>query len=42
MVTRDAPERTTGDIIASIAGRVPMRNLHSQVLWQLGVAIVGG
>ncbi len=42
MVTRDAPQRTTGDLIASIAGRVPMRNLHSLVLWQLGVAIVGG
>lgn len=42
MVTRDTPERTTGDLIASIAGRVPLRNLHSQVLWQLGVAIVSG
>lgn len=42
MATRDAPERTTGDLIASIAGRVPLRNLHSQVLWQLGVAIVRG
>lgn len=42
MVTRDAPDRTTRDLIASIAGRVPMRNLHSLVLWQLGVAIVGG
>jgi DNA-binding FadR family transcriptional regulator len=42
MVTREVPERTTGDLIASIAGRVPMRNLHSQVLWQLGVAMVRG
>ena len=42
MVTRETPERTTGDLIASIAGRVPMRNLHSQVLWQLGVAMVRG
>lgn len=42
MAMRDARERTTGDLIASIAGRVPLRNLHSQVLWQLGVAIVGG
>lgn len=42
MATRNARERTSGDLIASIAGRVPMRNLHSQVLWQLGVAIVAG
>ena len=42
MATREVPERTTGDLIASIAGRVPMRNLHSQVLWQLGVAMVRG
>jgi len=42
MVTRDAPERTARDLIASIAGRAPTRNLHAQVLWQLGVAIVGG
>lgn len=42
MALREARERTTGDLIASIAGRVPLRNLHSQVLWQLGVAIVGG
>jgi DNA-binding FadR family transcriptional regulator len=34
--------RTTGELIAAIAGRVPLRNLHSQVLWQLGVAIVRG
>lgn len=42
MAGRDAGSSTTGDLIASIAGRVPLRNLHSQVLWQLGVAIVGG
>ena len=42
MATRDTRDRTSGDLIASIAGRVPSRNLHSQVLWQLGVAIVGG
>lgn len=42
MATRNVRERTSGDLIASIAGRVPMRNLHSQVLWQLGVAIVAG
>jgi DNA-binding FadR family transcriptional regulator len=39
---REIPDRTTGDLIAAIAGRVPLRNLHSQVLWQLGVAIVRG
>lgn len=33
---------TTGDLIAAIAGRVPSRNLHSRVLWELGVAIVSG
>lgn len=42
MSIRDASNRTTGELIAAIAGRVPMRNLHSQVLWQLGVAIVRG
>lgn len=42
MARRDGLERTTGDLIAAIAGRQPMRNLHSQVLWELGVAIVGG
>lgn len=35
-------ERSKGELIASIAGRVPGRNLHAQVLWQMGVAIVGG
>ena len=39
---RDAQDTTSSDLIASISGRVPMRNLHSLVLWQLGVAIVGG
>jgi len=42
MVAREAPETTTSDLIATISGRVPTHNLHSQVLWQLGVAIVGG
>jgi DNA-binding FadR family transcriptional regulator len=42
MGAREARGSTSGDLIASIAGRVPLRNLHSQVLWQLGVAIVGG
>ena len=42
MVARQAPETTTSELIAAISGRVPTRNLHSLVLWQLGVAIVGG
>jgi len=42
MVERAIGTRTGGELIAAIAGRVPLRNLHSQVLWQLGVAIVGG
>ncbi len=42
MTLNTARHRTSGDLIASIAGRVPARNLHSQVLWLLGVAIVGG
>lgn len=42
MVGHHAPERTTGELIAAIAGRAPPRNLHAQVLWQLGVAIVRG
>jgi DNA-binding FadR family transcriptional regulator len=42
MAMRNAPDRGPGELIAAIAGRVPMRNLHSQVLWQLGVAIVRG
>lgn len=35
-------ESTTADLIAAIAGRIPSRNLHSRVLWQLGTAIVRG
>lgn len=42
MAGRDTPETTTSDLIATISGRIPARNLHSHVLWQLGVAIVGG
>jgi DNA-binding FadR family transcriptional regulator len=42
MIVRQAPETTTSELIATISGRVPTRNLHSLVLWQLGVAIVGG
>ncbi len=42
MVMRATQHGTSGDLIAAIAGRVPMRNLHSQVLWQLGVSIVRG
>mgnify|MGYP004521354885 CR=1 FL=1 len=42
MAPRTAEDRTTGELIASISGRVPTRNLHSLVLWQLGVAIVAG
>lgn len=42
MAIRLDQESTTADLIASIAGRVPSRNLHSLVLWQLGVAIVRG
>jgi DNA-binding FadR family transcriptional regulator len=39
---RPAQQGTSADLIATIAGRVPARNLHSQVLWQLGTAIVRG
>ncbi len=42
MALGEAREGTSGDLIASIAGRAPLRNLHSQVQWQLGVSIVGG
>ena len=42
MAIRQDQDSTTADLIASIAGRVPSRNLHSLVLWQLGVAIVRG
>lgn len=34
--------RHSGDLIASLSGRNPARNLHSDVLWQLGFAIVSG
>lgn len=34
--------RHSGELIALLSGRTPTRNLHSQVLWQLGVAIVSG
>jgi DNA-binding FadR family transcriptional regulator len=42
MAARDGADKTTRDLIAAISGRVAPRNLHSRVLWQLGVAIVGG
>lgn len=42
MVAPEGADKTTRELIAAISGRVPSRNLHSQVLWQLGVAIVGG
>jgi len=42
LAIRHDQDSTTADLIASIAGRVPSRNLHSLVLWQLGVAIVRG
>lgn len=42
MAIRQGRESTTADLIAAIAGRVPSRNLHSLVLWQLGTAIVRG
>ncbi|MCS6762521.1 MAG: hypothetical protein MO846_11655 [Candidatus Devosia symbiotica] len=42
MTMRSSRHRTSGDLIASIADRVPMSNLHSRVLWLLGVAIVSG
>jgi DNA-binding FadR family transcriptional regulator len=34
--------RHSGDLIASLSGRNPARNLHSDVLWELGLAIVSG
>ncbi|WEK04416.1 MAG: FadR/GntR family transcriptional regulator [Candidatus Devosia phytovorans] len=42
MATRHEQDNSRGDLIASIAGRVPSRNLHSLVLGQLGAAIVRG
>lgn len=32
--------RHSGDLIAKLSGRNPARNLHSDVLWELGFAIV--
>lgn len=34
--------RHSGDLIASLSGRNVSRNLHSDVLWALGLAIVSG
>ena len=34
--------RHSGDLIAALSGRNPARNLHSDVLWELGLAIVSG
>ncbi|MCW5722263.1 MAG: FadR family transcriptional regulator [Devosia sp.] len=34
--------RHSGDLIAALSGRNPARNLHSDVLWELGFAIVSG
>ncbi len=34
--------RHSGDLIAKLSGRNPARNLHSDVLWELGFAIVSG
>lgn len=42
MAARNTRKGTSGDLIASITGRTRPRNLHAFVLWQLGVAIVGG
>lgn len=42
MAARGAPETSTSDLIAAISGRASPRNLHSHVLWQLGVDIVSG
>ena len=42
LAIRQGQDSTTAELIASIAGRVPSRNLHSLVLWQLGVSIVRG
>lgn len=42
MAGRDAPDTSTSDLIAAISGRAPLHNLHSHVLWQLGVDIVRG
>lgn len=34
--------RHSGDLIAALSGRNPARNLHSDVLWDMGFAIVSG
>src|SRR5690606_36387550 len=34
--------RHSGDLIAALSGRNPARNLHSDVLWEMGLAIVSG
>ena len=34
--------RHSGDLIAALSGRSPARNLHADVLWVLGLAIVSG
>lgn len=34
--------RHSGDLIAALSGRNPARNLHSDVLWEMGFAIVSG
>ena len=34
--------RHSGDLIAALSGRSPARNLHADVLWALGLAIVSG
>ncbi|NGP16631.1 FadR/GntR family transcriptional regulator [Devosia aurantiaca] len=34
--------RHSGDLIAALSGRNPARNLHTDVLWQMGFAIVSG
>lgn len=34
--------RHSGDLIATLSGRNPARNLHTDVLWEMGYAIVSG
>jgi DNA-binding FadR family transcriptional regulator len=34
--------RHSGDLIATLSGRNPARNLHTDVLWEMGFAIVSG
>lgn len=34
--------RNSGDLIAALSGRNPARNLHTDVLWEMGFAIVSG